>query len=257
MRDLQDTAPCFNGHSCLSRCYTFSFTFTAATNPTKTTTSNKTWLTRTSAFQKLCEWAFSVCDSNGTGSINKTELYAGFLLVHLNLAKYAGPAACYPPPRATVDKLFEASDDDHSGGIDEKEFTSIMMILFSQITSRIAVYYAILILLVPYICTWILVTLDVIGVDDTLLKMDSVFDYYAPWPLQWMLHWIPASMWEDLPNRIVSLVLFFLAIPFLFNWIDEKSRSIAEQTVVYRDNESATTSTTTASVTSPGEKKED
>jgi len=53
------------------------------------------WLTRSRGFQHLCKWAFGVCDSNGTGSINKTELYAGFLLVHLTLAKYAGPAACY------------------------------------------------------------------------------------------------------------------------------------------------------------------
>ena len=54
-----------------------------------------TLLTRTKAFKKLTKWAFQVCDNNHTGSINKTELYAGFLLVHLNLAKYAGPAACY------------------------------------------------------------------------------------------------------------------------------------------------------------------
>jgi hypothetical protein len=39
--------------------------------------------------------AFNVVDSNGTGEVGKAELYAGLLLVHLKLAKHAGPAACY------------------------------------------------------------------------------------------------------------------------------------------------------------------
>jgi Ca2+-binding EF-hand superfamily protein len=47
--------------------------------------------------------------------------------VHLNLAKYAGPAACYPATRQVVDQLFLASDDDNSGGIDENEFVNIMV----------------------------------------------------------------------------------------------------------------------------------
>jgi hypothetical protein len=58
-------------------------------------TTKGNFLTSSKAFKSLCKWAFDVCDSNGTGAINETELYAGFLLVHLNLAKYAGPAACY------------------------------------------------------------------------------------------------------------------------------------------------------------------
>lgn len=220
-------------------------------------------MTSTKAFQKLCKWAFDVCDSNGTGSINETELYAGFLLVHLNLAKYAGPAACYPPPRSVVNQLFEASDDDNSGGIDEEEFTSIMVILCSQITSRILAYYAILILLVPYIVRMILVTLDIVGVDDSLLKVDSVFDAYAPSFMLWMVDWIPDTMWAELPNRIISLMLFFLVIPSLFNYIDETSRKRAEETVVYSGGKgeeaaaNASASICSTSMSSPsGEKKE-
>ena len=34
-------------------------------------------------------------DSTGNGEVTKDELYAGLLLVHLNLAKFAGAAACY------------------------------------------------------------------------------------------------------------------------------------------------------------------
>lgn len=88
-------------------------------------TSN--FVTRSEAFRKLCKYVFRICDSTHTGSVNSTELYAGVLLVHLNLAKYAGPAACYPANRDAVDKLFMASDDDNSGGVDEAEFMNIMV----------------------------------------------------------------------------------------------------------------------------------
>ena len=52
-------------------------------------------LTRTRAFKRLLKWSFDVCDHDKTGEVGKTELYAGVLLVHLNLAKYCGPAACF------------------------------------------------------------------------------------------------------------------------------------------------------------------
>jgi hypothetical protein len=98
------------------------------------------FLTRSQAFQRLTKWAFSVCDSDGTGQVGKTELYAGILLVHLQIAKYAGAAACYPPTRQVVDDLFEASDDDQSGGIDEKEFASILVICCAQILRYVYVH---------------------------------------------------------------------------------------------------------------------
>jgi hypothetical protein len=52
-------------------------------------------LTRSKPFKAIVKRAFKVCDNDQTGEINKLELYAGLLLVHLKLAKYAGPAACY------------------------------------------------------------------------------------------------------------------------------------------------------------------
>jgi len=63
------------------------------------------WM-RTGAFRKLCKWAFDICDSDGTGEIDKTELYAGLLLVHINLAKYAGPAACYVRPKKDLSQTY-------------------------------------------------------------------------------------------------------------------------------------------------------
>ena len=91
----------------------------------KLTSSN--FITRSSSFKRLCAYVFSIVDAKNVGSINATELYAGVLLVHLNLAKYAGPAACFPASRSVVEKLFDASDDDKSGGIDAAEFEAIMV----------------------------------------------------------------------------------------------------------------------------------
>ena len=53
------------------------------------------FLTRSTRFCKLVDYVYNVCDADKTGQIGKSELYAGLLLVHLNLAKYAGPAACF------------------------------------------------------------------------------------------------------------------------------------------------------------------
>jgi hypothetical protein len=52
-------------------------------------------LTRSKPFKAIVKAAFKVCDNDQTGEVGKLELYAGLLWVHLNLAKYAGPAACY------------------------------------------------------------------------------------------------------------------------------------------------------------------
>jgi hypothetical protein len=53
-----------------------------------------TLLTKSRAFRKLVDWAYGVCDANKTNHINQAELYAGLLLVHIKLAKFAGAAAC-------------------------------------------------------------------------------------------------------------------------------------------------------------------
>jgi hypothetical protein len=128
-----------------------------------------------------------------------------------------------------VERLFDAADDDKSGGIDQEEFDQIMVILCSQISSRIAVYYGILILLVPYVASYTLRGLDWIGVDEGLEKMDNVWDAHAPSLLQWVMNMVPDSTWQSMPEQIVSLTLFFLVVPTLFNMIDETSRSMAEQ----------------------------
>ena len=104
-----------------------------------------------------------------------------------------------------------------------------MVILTSQITARIAVYYSILILLVPYIASVIIKGLDWIGVDDSIRFVDNVWAAHAPYFLLWMVDMVPDSTWAGMPERLTSLALFMLVIPTLLNVIDEKSRSMAER----------------------------
>jgi len=63
--------------------------------------------------------------------------------------EYAGAAACFPASRETVNKLFDASDDNNSGTIDEEEFTKIMIICCGQIASRVLLYLALLLFIAP------------------------------------------------------------------------------------------------------------
>jgi hypothetical protein len=178
------------------------------------------FLTRTRAFKKLTKWAFSVCDNDKTGQLGKSELYAGLLLVHVNLAKYAGAAACYPPSRVVVEQLFEASDDDNSGYIDEEEFTSIVMICCGQISSRILVYYSIIVLLVPYLARNIVSNIDALDLGSELLRPGL----YLPKPV--------VDIALHVMEPAVGLVFFFLLIPLLFNVIDSFSKTAAEKTVI-------------------------
>ena len=178
-----------------------------------------TFITRTRAFKKLTKWAFAVCDKDGKGELSKAELYAGILLVHLNLAKYAGAAACYPPTRKVIDELFEASDDDQSGFIDEAEFEQILIICCAQISSRLFIYFLILILLVPYVSEAVITAL--LHTDDWFqLKLAEKADSF-----RWMEHILTFG---EIAQKLVSTILFFLVVPIFFNWIDRSSRLAAE-----------------------------
>ena len=52
-------------------------------------------MTRSKAFKVLVDKTFESMDIANKGEIDKVELYAGLLMIHLTIAKYAGPAACY------------------------------------------------------------------------------------------------------------------------------------------------------------------
>lgn len=108
-------------------------------------------LTQSKAFQRLVDWAFRVCDTKKTNHITSEQLYSGLLLVHLNLARFCGSAACMPPSRTVVQELFDASDVDESGGIDREEFDIILKVSCAQIFGRMMINYATLILVIPFV----------------------------------------------------------------------------------------------------------
>lgn len=185
----------------------------------KKRTQGSYW-TRTKGFKKLCKWAFNTCDTGNTGKLTKGELYTGLLLVYLNIASYAGPAACYPPSREIVDILFDACDLNKSDDIDEDEFVMIMVLLSSQLTWRILTYYAFIIILVPYVILWAIQALDKIGADDTILRIDKMISNHAPFPINRIVDLVPDSLWTQLPESIASFLIFSLALPFFWQKMD-------------------------------------
>ena len=67
---------------------------------------NTSWFCRTKYFQTMCHMAFDAMDSDASGQMDEKELYAGLLLIHLQLGMYAGPAACRPLSREQVHTVF-------------------------------------------------------------------------------------------------------------------------------------------------------
>ncbi len=90
-------------------------------------------------------------------------------------------------------------------------------------------YYAILILLVPYVVNFIIWFLDLIGVDSAIFAIDGLFDKLAPSFLQSIVGLIPDGTWEALPETIVSLSLFYLVIPVCWDKLDEYFEKVASE----------------------------
>jgi EF hand len=193
-------------------------------------------LTRSVTFRKISHWAFVQCDTDRTGHIQRQELYAGILLVHIQLAKHVGVAACYPPSRQVMDNLFHAADDNQSGTIDENEFLQIMMIACTQISSRIVVYYAVIILFVPYMTHSII---------HALLQMDNYMGFQNETVVAWMEYMLT---YGKIFQSIVSLMIFSIVVPYLFDSIDSYSHQAAIEIVVNTTTETTTCPTSAPSV---------
>ena len=88
-------------------------------------------------------------------------------------------------------------------------------------------------MLVPYITHWFLNFLYFIRVDDAALSLDFFFDKFAPVFMQWIVQLIP----DDLPEQMISLTLFFLVVPKLFDMIDSTGHAAAEKYRTVKDDE--------------------
>jgi len=180
---------------------TTSTNTTNASKPQALLEKSKNILTESKFFQTMVESSFQSMDRTGNGQVSKDELYAGLLLVHLKLAKFAGPAACYPPEKSVCDNLFDAADHDKSGGIDKEEFVAIMGVCCAQILTRMMFYYLILLLFVPYFSA-------------------NLVD----------LLWIPnGSYLEMAMETILGFATFYIALPVAWDVVDDLSRSKLEK----------------------------
>ena len=105
--------------------------------------------TRSKNFKKLTDWAFKTIDADGSGQVDKKELYTGLLMIHLKLATYAGPAACRPATREYCEKIFDQMDVDKSGELDREEFTEVMQIVCAQVFTRVTIQWTMTLMIVP------------------------------------------------------------------------------------------------------------
>lgn len=75
----------------------------------------KAFFTKSKVFKNMVDKAFVVIDADGSGEIDKKELYAGLILIHLRLAAYVGAAACRPASKEYVEEIFDSLDKDGTG----------------------------------------------------------------------------------------------------------------------------------------------
>jgi len=172
-----------------------------------TSKPNESMLTDSKPFKMMVSSTFKSMDNTGNGEVTKDELYAGLLLIHLKLSKFVGAPACYPPVKETCDSMFHAADHDSSGGIDEGEFSSIMGACCGQIASRMIVYYLIVMLGVPFVAQK---CVDILPIEE-------------------------GSYFEMVTETVVGFIIFSVAIPVVWNYIDESSRRSLEK----KDNKAA------------------
>lgn len=169
----------------------------------------KRWM-KSVAFQSLMQWAFSVCDADKNGQLTRDELYSGILLVHLHLAKYIGIAACQPLNRTQVDELFDVATSKTVGKIGINEFEDIAVLSCTRITSRVMVYWVVLVGLVPFLTSRAILVMH--------RFLDVTLGRYHAKSLPWLKQLWIFTTW--LAEHSVSVAVFTAFVPWLYTKID-------------------------------------
>lgn len=217
---------------------------------------NTSWFCRTKSFQKMCRVAFDAIDSDGSGTMDEKELYAGLLLLHLQLGMYAGPAACRPLSRDQVHTVFLKMDTDQSGTLDVFEFQAIMSVLFSNVLLRVIVQWSMTLMIVPWLAQLILsVIVTVITyIANVITNLDehSAFFNFVELTIEGIMEFIyrtilpnfvkvilsmmqrgvsmvPVSVWKALPLTILSTVLGIVVVPYCIFQIDFYFQTLADR----------------------------
>ena len=232
----------------------------SSTNKTKASSSspstkNSSWLTRTKAFQKLCAHAFAMVDTDQSGDVDEQELYAGLLLIHLQLGMYLGPSACRPLSRSRCHQVFARLDTARQGTLGMDEFAHVMGILCSNVLTRVLVQWSMTIVLVPLLAQFLLdkfyaamellywcvvnadeyssvadaveVTLEHLG--EQVWQALPVRVIHASETLVQAWHAVPDSVWNAAPLTLLSTLLSILVVPIIILQVDDCFQWLAER----------------------------
>jgi EF-hand domain pair len=215
------------------------------------------WVCRTRYFQTLCDQAFRLIDSDGSGAVDEKELYTGLLLIHLQLGMYAGPAACKPLSRDRASALFRKMDRDGSGTLQRHEFAHGMAVLFGNVILRVMVQWALTLLIVPGLAQFLVQSVllrTARGVYSVITNLDEhsrffqwieltleglaeyIYETLLPaWFIAaslWigrMLAAVPAAVWTILPITVVSTLLGMLVVPYCIYQVDDFFQRMADR----------------------------
>lgn len=222
------------------------------------------WLMRQRRFRRLCDAVFDAVDTDGSGSVDEKELYAGLLLIHLKFGAYAGPAACRPLDRQRCAAVFADMDADGSGELDREEFTRVIVYLFGNVLLRVAVQWSMTLLVVPLAARYILD--GVYGVVDALYTAVTTMDEYFwvadqieltleyGWDrfVSFLPHFVvtafrflgrcldtvPQSVWNSIPLTLLSTVLGIAVVPYMIFRIDEFFTQMARKNAQNKEQHS-------------------
>lgn len=212
----------------------------------------KSWFTQTDYFQKVVQSSFEKIDMDKSGTVTPEELYAGLLLIHLNLSVYAGAAASRPASKKYVVKIFKVLDVNHSGKLTKEEFGEVMKVLYSQVFMRIVLQWSFTLMLVPLISTCVIkytVMLYSMLHESTknshdnldpmqrlLCKLWAAFLYATPQSIDKIngLAWnaVPKEILKHMPFTILTFAQTSIALPYLLDIVEDFFMQEAEIKVV-------------------------
>ena len=150
-------------------------------------------------FDAACSEAFNKTDSDGSGRIDKNELYVGVLQTYLSLHKYGLNVRA--PPKEDVLILMEVLDVDKSGEMDQDEFKRLLEILVMQTGGRIITQIG-LTILCPMTAAHICASMRWIFTSATLVAGMSV----SPCTLNFCSH-LPSNLDESITTGILMLCI--------------------------------------------------
>eukprot|EP00929_Paragymnodinium_shiwhaense_P105868 TRINITY_DN70927_c0_g1_i1.p1 TRINITY_DN70927_c0_g1~~TRINITY_DN70927_c0_g1_i1.p1 ORF type:complete len:331 (-),score=51.70 TRINITY_DN70927_c0_g1_i1:214-1092(-) len=165
--------------------------------------------------------AFETVDIDKSGSIDRAELYAGVLLMYVEVNVWV---TVYAPTRDDVMGLMKRIDADASGDLGYDEFKAILTILSEQILAR-AIMQLIFTVACPIAAGYVVVGLaSVFHFGMSATGLGALLNKVTPEKLSELTDYVP----ESLPATVMSSVLF-LALPTVFKYIDDRSRKKAEK----------------------------